>query len=286
MELMIDGQPCDLGTAKITLPKFREADFADVDTCGKGDSIKVIVPATPHNDALMGDGCDAHTAGRFNFTPHTARLTAEGATLFAGMAVMLEASSEKGYTLELRDGGAQWAKDAAAGVFRDLPIVYQAALTPATILASWTDDEPVKFFPIMRDTYPQQNGSTDLLAAQRLLTVDDYHPFLHIATLVETIFTQAGYRLESEFIRSAWFQSLYMSGAYASHDTAALAARMAFFARRLSPCLLRSAQWWRVSSSLSASTSYRVSPPAVPWPNVPANRGISRASRRGAPSSN
>ena len=55
----------------------------------------------------------------------------------------------------------------------------------------------MKFFPIRRDEYPQRNSPTDLLPAQRLLTVDDYHPFLHVATLVETIFGEAGYRIES-----------------------------------------------------------------------------------------
>lgn len=70
----------------------------------------------------------------------------------------------------------------------------------------------MKFFPIRRDEYPQRNSPTDLLPAQRLLTVDDYHPFLHVATLVETIFGEAGYRIESRFMESELFRSLYMSG--------------------------------------------------------------------------
>ena len=67
------------------------------------------------------------------------------------------------------------------------------------IFASWTDASPVKFFPIHRDEYEQQNSSTDLLPAERLLSVDDYHPFLHIATLVGQIFREAGYDVKAGF---------------------------------------------------------------------------------------
>lgn len=107
----------------------------------------------------------------------------------------------------------------------------------------------MKFFPIRRDEYPQRNSPTDLLPAQRLLTVDDYHPFLHVATLVETIFGEAGYRIESRFMESELFRSLYMSGAYASRDTAALAARMGFFARRLSSATAKADYSGRVAAN-------------------------------------
>ena len=161
---------------------------------------------------------------------------------------MLSASDE-GYRIEIRDGGAGWAKNAARRMFNALGVDFRAALTPETILAGWTDDSPVKFFPIRRDEYPQRNSPTDLLPAQRLLTVDDYHPFLHVATLVETIFGEAGYRIESRFMESELFRSLYMSGAYASRDTAALAARMGFFARRLSSATAKADYSGRVAAN-------------------------------------
>ncbi|MFQ7503240.1 MAG: hypothetical protein ACLRMJ_09330 [Alistipes finegoldii] len=79
--------------------------------------------------------------------------------------------------------------------------------------------------------------------------MDDYHPFLHVATLVETIFGEAGYRIESRFMESDLFRSLYMSGAYASRDTAALAARMGFFARRLSSATAKADYSGRVAAN-------------------------------------
>lgn len=248
MELSIDRKPCDLGAEKIALPGYEAAKLADAEAAREGRSLTLTIPATPRNDLLAGFARDPHTAERFNAAPHTAELSAEGSVLLAGAVRMLSAS-DRGYRIEIRDGGAGWAKNAARRMFNTLGVDYHAALTPATILASWTDDSPVKFFPIRRDEYPQHNSSSDLLPAQRFLTVDDYHPFLHVATLVETIFAEAGYRIESRFMQSEPFRSLYMSGAYASRDTAALAARMGFFARRLSPATAKADFSGRVAAN-------------------------------------
>lgn len=248
MELNIDGKPCDLGTERIAVPGYDAAALADVEAAREGRSLTLTIPATPRNDALAGFARDPHTAERFNAAPHTAELTAEGSVMLKGAVRMLSASDE-GYRIEIRDGGAGWAKNAARRMFNALGVDFRAALTPETILAGWTDDSPVKFFPIRRDEYPQRNSPTDLLPAQRLLTVDDYHPFLHVATLVETIFGEAGYRIESRFMESDLFRSLYMSGAYASRDTAALAARMGFFARRLSSATAKADYSGRVAAN-------------------------------------
>jgi hypothetical protein len=234
MELTIDGRLCDLGGERIIAPEYAAAKLADPEAAREGHSLRITIPPTPANDELADFARDPHTAARFNAELHTTRLSVEGATIISGTVRLLGASNE-GYLLEIRDGGAGWAKNAAHRMLNTLCIDYQATLTPATVLASWTDDSPVKFFPVIRDEYPRQNSSSDLLPAERLLTVDDYHPFLHIATLTRAIFAEAGYRIESRFMESEWFRSLYMSGAYRSRDTTALASRMGFFARRLSP---------------------------------------------------
>lgn len=234
MELTVDGRRCDLGGQRIVVPGYDAAVLADVEAARTGRSLRITIPVSPANDAVVCFARDPHTAARFNAAPHTATLRAEGATMLDGTVRLLEASDD-GYLLEIRDGGAPWARNAALSMFNTLDIDYRATLTPETILASWTDDRPVRFFPIVRDRYPQQNASSDLLPAERLLTVDDYHPFLHIATLVRAIFAKTGYRVESRFMDSELFRSLYMSGAYASRDTTAPAARMGFCARRLGP---------------------------------------------------
>lgn len=233
MELTIDGQICDLKISSEAVPGYDAAKTADLEAAREGRTLKLMLPATSRNDAIAGFARDPHAASRFNAALHRAELRAEGALLLAG-TVRLLGCSDEGYTVEIRDGGALWAQNAALRMFNTLGISYRASLLPTVISQSWTDDSPVKFFPIHRDEYEQQNGSADLLPAERILSVDDYHPFLHIATLTEAIFTEAGYKLRSRFMESAFFRSLYLSGAYVSRDTTAANNRMGFFARRLS----------------------------------------------------
>ena len=254
MELTIDSKPCDLAGEPITVGGYAAAELADVEAAREGRSQEFTLPATPRNEALLGSARDPHTSGRFNASLHRAVLSAEGAKLLAGTVRLLKVSDE-GYRIEIREGGARWAKNAARRVFSALGIDYHARLLPSTVSASWTDDSPVKFFPIRRDEYPQQNSPSDLLPAERILSVDDYHPFLHVATLVETIFAEAGYRIESNFTSSPEFRSLYMSGAYPSRDTAALAARMGFYARRLAPATAQGNHLGRVSANPSTTAN-------------------------------
>ncbi|MFQ7503241.1 MAG: hypothetical protein ACLRMJ_09335 [Alistipes finegoldii] len=161
MELNIDGKPCDLGTERIAVPGYDAAALADVEAAREGRSLTLTIPATPRNDALAGFARDPHTAERFNAAPHTAELTAEGSVMLKGAVRMLSASDE--------GTGSKSATAARAGPKRRTADVqrprrrFPAALTPETILAGWTDDSPVKFFPIRRDEYPQRNSPTDLL---------------------------------------------------------------------------------------------------------------------------
>lgn len=222
---------CDL-EAGFAVPGYEPGRWGDVEACREGRRLRVRIPVTERNDMLVGFARDPQGAVRFNGGVHTAEAVDAGAVVMRGKVRLVE-SSEEGYVLEIRDGGAAWAQNAAQRMFNTLGVDYAAQLTPTTICQSWTDDSPVKFFPILRDEYPQRNSSGDLLPAERMLSVDDYHPFLHVATLVETIFSEAGYTLHSGFFGSELFRSLYMSGAYASRDTTAADNRMGFFARRL-----------------------------------------------------
>ena len=79
-------------------------------------------------------------------------------------------------------------------MFSRLGVAWDNVLTPTAIVESWTDDSPVKFFPIPPRRIPSAEQFPDLLPAERLLSVEDYHPFLHIATLVGQIFS--GRRLQ------------------------------------------------------------------------------------------
>lgn len=251
MELTIDGRPCDLGTGSCAVPGYDAAKLSDPDAARKGRSVEITIPNTSRNDLLMNDNTDPYAAVQFNDARHSAALSDEGSVLIEG-SVRLLASTDEGYRIEIRDGGAQWAENAARRMLNTLGVAWSGTLTPTAIVASWTNDDPVKFFPILRDAYEQQNSSSDLLPAERLLSVDDYHPFLHLATVVGTIFDEAGYRIKSDFLQSDLFRSLYMSGAYASSDTTAAVNRMGFSARRLGPATATANSVGRVSANPNA----------------------------------
>lgn len=251
MELTIDLQPCDLASDSCSVPGYDAARLADPQAARNGRSLRITIPLTPRNDRILNDAADPHAGVRFNDALHRACLSEEGATLLEG-TVRLIAVSDEGYLLEIRDGGAQWAENTARRMFNTLSLAWSAELTPTTIVESWTNDLPVKFFPILRDEYEQQNSSSDLLPAERLLSVDDYHPFLHLASLLETMFAEAGYRIRSEFLQSELFRSLYMSGAYASRDTTAIVNRMGFSARRLTSTTAVANEVGRVAANPNA----------------------------------
>ena len=251
MRLFIDQTYCDLATSKITLPKLDLSRLGEVSAHREGRKLRLKLPASRRNDDLFGCARDPETARRFNVDRHTARLEADGAVLMQG-EVLLERASDAGYEVLIREGGSSWANQAALRMFNELGLDFQATLTPQAILESWTNDSPVKFFPIHRDSYEQQMSGSDLLTAERLLTVDDYHPFLHIKSLIEQIFRESGYTLQSRFFGSEFFQKLYMSGAYASRDTTAAMNRMGFLARRLTSVTATADSSGRVYANPSA----------------------------------
>ncbi len=53
MELKIDGQICDLKAGSIAVPGYDAARLADPEACREGRSLKIPIPATPRNDALI-----------------------------------------------------------------------------------------------------------------------------------------------------------------------------------------------------------------------------------------
>lgn len=231
MELTIDRLPCDLPAELPAVPGFDAAVEASPSACREGRTLCLVLPPTRRNDALLAFAADPHTAVRFDRTLHTAELRAGDSLLLRGTVRLLSVTPE-GFRIEIREGGARWAARAAQCRLEQTSVDFASELTPTNICAGWTDSSPVKFFPVRRDAYPRQNSSADLLPVLRLLSVEDYHPFLHVRTLVERIFTDAGYRLRSRFFDTAFFRSLYLSGACASRDTTRLAARMGFVAGR------------------------------------------------------
>ena len=235
IRILIDGIPCDTDTRPAIALDYDASALAVPDSGRTGRSLRLELPATPENRALLGWPSDLHAAAPFNLAPHRGAVYADDALLLEGpvslRATALGAPGDR-YRIEIREGGAAWAETAARTMFNAFPIEYRAYLTPTTVWQSWTDDKPVKFFPVKRDAYPVTNSSVGLQPALRILSPDDYHPFLAVAALVGSLFAAEGYTLKSRFAESAFFRSLYMSGAYPSKDMAGMRRHMDFLARR------------------------------------------------------
>ena len=235
MELLIDGERCDLAPGTMRVPGFDAEQLTDLQKACEGRRLQLLLPATPINDRLFGYGRDPETADRFHAAPHTAELRCDGGCVMRGAVRLLRASDE-GYGVELLDSGAGWVGPMSRMLLHDLAIPYEQTLSPVTIRNSWTEEGlPVRFFPVQHDNYPQQSSGNDLLTRYRTLSVDDYHPFLHIATMLRQSFAECGYTLRSDFLESDFFRSLYMSGSYVAHRMAGAEAGMGFRARRLGP---------------------------------------------------
>lgn len=230
MRLTIDAYVCDIGEEPTIPISFNADSLSKTLKASVAQNLKITLPPTKANILALGYPQNLNAVRRFNEQRHAAKITKGGASLFSGDVKLLKVSSQ-GYVVEIKSDRMGWVKSAITAKFDEIPIEYAARLTPQTVKDSWTNELPVKFLPIHRDQYPQQNSSSDLLTAEQILTVGDYHPFLHIKTIIEKIL--AGYSVESCFMESEIFKSLYMSGAFASKNSGALDQRMGFRARRL-----------------------------------------------------
>lgn len=249
MRLFIDGReiPVD-STDKVALV-FDSSDLADVASGRTADKVTLRVPSTPETDLLFGNGGDPLSAERFNSVRHRAELTEEGVAIFAGTALLGSVTrSSEGvfYSLCIKGDTALWARSAALRKLSDAQIDFETEFTPDNIVAGWSDRSPVKFFPVDREERDTAGSSTSIFPAQSVMTTDDYWPFVSVEALVRAIFADAGYDIESKFIKSLFFRSLYMSGSYSAPDAASRKRTMDFLAGRTSDASAKADMFGRV----------------------------------------
>jgi hypothetical protein len=230
MRLFIDNMEADLGTAGVSI-NMSIARLNDFDKSRTGYSKTIRLPRTLRNAAIFGDAEDVNRAASFNDSLHTARIEHEGCTLIEGVAWLASLAGD-GYEITLTGPGCRWMKTAGATPLSALPIDFSHAMSAETITESWTWDKPVRFLPVLRTTSDSGSDSSNLLQPLKIMAAEDYHPFIHVRSVVEAIFGMAGYGVESEFMRGELFGSLYMSGAYAGGDSGNLPDKARFRAGR------------------------------------------------------
>lgn len=236
IRLLLDGRVCEFDVAPKIVLDYHSSDLSDVESGRKGRNIVVRVPSTVVNDEILGHAADPESAERFNAEYHKASIEADGEEVFCGTAYLDGVELSGGavvYKVRIIGGATQWAKQAAREMCNLIALDYDAMLDMAEIADSWTNSSPVKFLPVQREEVELDNGQTSMYAPEKILTPEDYHPFISVEALVRAIFEGAGYRVKSRFLESEWLRSLYISGAYSATDVDAKLQRMDFCAGRL-----------------------------------------------------
>lgn len=83
-------------------------------------------------------------------------------------------------------------------------------MTEANIRSSWTNTEGI-IFPMVN------NGMLGMRGHQRL-TIEDFHPFLYVKTLVKTIFQKYSIKLEGELLQDWLYNNMIVSSGIQQED--------------------------------------------------------------------
>ncbi len=232
MKIFIDNLAADVDLASPLEISLSAVDIDDLDSGAEDRTVEVILPMTARNMEIMGDVRSVDSIARYNRESHTARIEKDGALLFAGevrlKSTRLDGSG--GYNIGIVRRGYEWIRRASKAKFKDIDIDFREAIYDDTIWKSWTWDKPVRWLPVLRDTL--KITSEVGIAPAKMMTARDYHPFLHIRTMMERIAGEGGYTIKSEFMNGEEFDTLYMSGRYHDRNIEPYKARMDFLAGR------------------------------------------------------
>lgn len=190
--------------------------------------LSLTIPKTAHNRTIMGDVEHPSSARMFNHTAHRARVEVDGCVVAEGLAKLTASisGSDACYRIEIVSRSRDWHKTATkplSALMED----WCATLTATTLSESLSAHNPlVRFLPVER------GSGTDKECYVGRVLHENYHPFIHIASLLRAVFAEAGYTIESEFVNSEFFRSLYMSGNWSRRNYGGWVANMDFKALR------------------------------------------------------
>ena len=235
IRVTIDGVECRLRNDKqIELPHYNANRFESVQTWRDGEEIEFEAIATPELRTLTGHAEDMHRTESFNTKQHRGVVEVDGVTLFEGDAVICGAE-RKGkniyYRIMLRTKGSELAHNVALTQLKASSINSTMVMNISNIERSWSETAPVHMLPLRHDSYPKPE-ETGLYVTQRPLMPNDYHPFLSVREIINSIMRDSGYTLHSKFFNSEIANRLLISGAYRRIDTTLLQATMGFKAMR------------------------------------------------------
>lgn len=226
-KLYIDNHLADLDpTTDLSISLGLES--LDSQTIGAVCSKSITIPSTPHNRALMGDSENPCNARMFNQAEHRARVEVDGCVVLEGrLHLTASAGGPEGYYRFVVVGeSAEWRKSLNCSI-GSLMQDWSQEVTKADISSGWNGWEKlVRFLPLSRGT------GKGLEHHRGRILPENFHPFLHLGSLLREMFAKAGYAVESNFLYSDFFNSLYMSGRWSERKCEEWKSKMDFKAVR------------------------------------------------------
>lgn len=216
----IDGQWCDLAE-DFTLPA-NMVWLSDKECGPEGDAttlaMRIRLPSSPANDSIIGLVEDAYAAYRFNSQSHQAVVEVDGVDIFFGevslVSTTITAGSVSEYELVIEQQQDNWRKRLQQKPLSQTALEFSATLDAEHIESSWQGEQSVRFLPVHYDQYIAPYDDKSLYPPQRVMTVEDYMPFISARALVRQIFAEVGYEVKSDFVDSDLFGRLYIEGCY------------------------------------------------------------------------
>ena len=235
IELFMDGRSMEMAPdACVGL----SASIEQITKPGKTQTLRFPfrIPMTPENRKNMKYTEQILSPELFNQNTHYGEIRCKGTTLLQGKIELTGCQTNQigngFYELQLVVEPPKWISDARENRLQEMNFPYETVFTQDAIQQSWTNDSPVKFLPVKRENH-MEYGSSHVLLKQ--LGPEDYHPFVQVKALLDTIAGSAGYRIISEFLNEPFFATLYMSGNYPENTSAENQMRMNFTARKTTP---------------------------------------------------
>ncbi len=236
MKLFINEIEADISITSPIKITLCISEITDPEKGRTGYSLPFVIPATAINRNILGHCAEPTSTETFNQKQYSARIEQNGSVIINGELYVMsytEYSDGSGeYSVAIIGPGKEWVRKAAATPFREIEIDFEETITPTMIGQSWTWNKPVRFLPVERDSFAVENNNSHLFPPVKILSFEDYHPFLHVRTIFEAIFAAAGYGIQSEFMNSSMFNSLYMSGNYPRKSIDGDKSKMDFLAGR------------------------------------------------------
>lgn len=226
-KLYIDNQLADMDPATSLSLSFSPEELGS-SAAGALCSKSITIAATPRNRQLLGDCGHPYSKMLFNHFDHRARLEVCGCVVFEGrLHLIASATGKRGYyRFRIVSDRAEWRK-VLGGAIGSLDVDWSSGFTASEIRDSWTaEGAMVRFLPVARGT-----GRGVEHYRGRVLP-ENYHPFIHLDSLLRAMFAKAGYAIESEFMDSEFFRSLYMSGRWSEKSADSWRLEMDFKALR------------------------------------------------------